>query len=197
MIINSLGKDKDRMREEELVTGGYMFSTNKDYSDASQEQESVNILRAKADLSNPRTALKVYNKLVENRTFTTVVGFAFLKELQNTILNSGIVKVEDIDGIYVPAQTKCDETDVQKLEEYKLLSEKQKVRITKTRIINSFLVVTILAMIVIAVYTDKTMYAEIENKVIDHYSSWENDLSNREEALIEREDALKPPGNGN
>jgi hypothetical protein len=184
------------MREEELVTGGYLFSTSKDYSDASQEQESVNILRAKADLSNPRTALKVYNKLTENRTFKTVVGLAFLKELQNTILNSGIAKEEDLDVIYIPAGIKSDEVNVQKLEEYKLLSEKQKARITKSRIINVFLVLTILAMIIIAVYTDKTMYAEFENKVIDHYSSWENELNNREEALLKREEALKQPNNG-
>lgn len=179
------------MREKGLVTVGYLFSTNKDYSDANEEQESINLLRSKADLSNPRTALKLYNKLIENRTFHTIVGFTFLKELQVTILNSGIVKAEDLDGIYVPPQIDNNEVDTLTLEKYKLLADTQKVRIRNSRIINLFLVITILFMIIIAIYTDKTMYTDFENKVIDRYSTWEDELNNREQDLIKREEALE------
>ncbi len=181
------------MREKGRITGGYLFSSDKDYSDANEEQESIHILRAKTDLSNPRTALKLYNKLVENRTFHTVIGFVFLKELQDTILNSGIVKAEELDGIYIPAQAGNNEVNASVLEKYKLLTERQKVRGRNSRIINLFLVFTIFIMIMIALYTDKTKYAELENKVIDRYSVWEEELNNREQRLMKREEALEQP----
>ncbi|MGB8453340.1 MAG: hypothetical protein WCD89_13545 [Anaerocolumna sp.] len=178
------------MNEKGLVVGGYLFSTNKDYNDAEEEQESIHFLCSKTDLSNPVTALKLYNKLIENRTFHTVVAFAFLKELQETILNSGIVKAEDLEGIYIPAQIDNNEVDILTFEKYKLQAERQKVRIRNSRIINIFLVFTILAMIIIAIYSDKTMYTNFENKVIDRYSSWEDELNNREQDLTKREEAL-------
>ncbi len=178
------------MREKGLAAGGFLFSTDKDYKEAKEELESVNFLRSKTDITNPRAALKLYNKLIENRTFHTVIGYAFLKDLQDIILNSGIAKAEDLDGIYIPDQINT-ETNTKALENYKFLSEKQKVRIRNSKIVNFFLVFTILAMILIAIYTDKTMYAEFENKIVDRYSAWEADLNSREEDLIAREEALE------
>ncbi len=177
------------MREKGLIIGGYLFGTNKDYNEAREEYESIHFLRSKADLTDARSALKLYIKLVENRTFHTIIGYTFLKELQGTILNSGIVKEEDIDGIYIPAQDAYD-ADILSLEKYKLLIEKQKYRIRKTRIINIFLLITILGMLIIAIFTDKSVYADFENKIVNRYSTWEEDLNNREQELIQREEAL-------
>ncbi len=183
------------MKAEGLVTGGYLFSTNKDFSDANEEQESINFLRSKTDLSNPRTVLKLYNKLIENRTFHTLIGYTFLKELRDGILTSGIVKAEDLGEIYVSAQINNNEVNSVTFEHYKHLTERQQVRIRNSRIINLFLVITILAMIIIAIYTDRTLYSDFENKVIDHYSDWEEELNNREQDLIKREEALEDSNN--
>lgn len=185
------------MSKEELVTGGYLFSTNADYRDAKEEEESINFLRSKANLDNPKTALKLYHKLVEDRTFHTVVGFSFLKELQNTVLTAGIVKAEKLEEIYIPAQNTEHKMDAENLEEYKFLAEKQKKRIRNVRIINFFLTITVVIMLILALYTDRTMYADFENKVIDRYSSWEDNLNKREQALDKREEALNQTENKN
>ncbi|WMJ87717.1 hypothetical protein [Anaerocolumna sp. MB42-C2] len=178
------------MREKGLIIGGYLFSNNKDYNSAKEEYESIHILRSKADLTDPGTVLKLYNKLIENRTFHTIIGYTFLKELQVVVLSSGIVKEEDIDGIYIPVQN-ANNIDISDFEKYKQLTEKQKNLIRNKRIINIFLLITILGMLIIAIYTNKSVYADFENKIINRYSAWEEELNNREEDLIQREEALE------
>jgi predicted nucleic acid-binding Zn ribbon protein len=179
------------LREKGLVVSGFLFSTNKDYNDAKEEQEAIDYLREKSDLSNARTALKVYNKLTENRTFHTPVGYSFLKELQDIIIKSGIVKPEDLDGIYIPGRSNANnEVNMLQAEQYKVLAEKEHNRNRNSRIINIFLVGIILVMMVLAIYTDKTVFSNFENSIIDKYAGWEEELSQREQALKESEEKL-------
>ncbi len=181
------------MREKELVMSGFLFSTNKEYNDAKEEQEAIEYLKANSDLSNSKVVLKLYNKLNENRTFHTPVGYTFLKELQDIVLKAAIVKSEDIDDIYIPAQSnsESEELNALSLNHFKQIAEKEHTQNRNSRIINIFLVLVIIAMIGISIYSDRTVYSDFENKVIDKYASWEEELNNKEQLLNELETKLK------
>jgi len=180
------------MSEKGLLIGGFLFSTNKEYSDAKQEQETIEYLKANSDLSKPKTVLKLYSKLTENRTFHTPIGYLFLKELQEIILNAGIVKLEELESIYIPTQNLSENEELNNLSlhHYKQIAEKAHIQNRNSRIINIFLAFIIIVMIAIAIYSDKSVYTDFENKVIDKYASWEEELNNREQDLNNREKLL-------
>lgn len=189
------------MREKGLVVNGFLFSTNKEYTQAVEEFEATEYIKANTDLSNPRTVLKLYNKFIENRTFHTPIGYTFLKELQNIIMESKLVKTEDIEGIYISNLIKTsgdNEYEKLSIENYKQQTQIVRVKNRNLKIVNVFLVITIIIMIVMAIYNDKTLFAEYKNEIIDKYASWEEklktweeELKSWEEDLEKREDLLK------
>ena len=65
------------MGEKETI-GSFVFESREAYDRAVQEAEVIQQLRKKADISNPKTALKVYNKSVADKLFETVIGYNFL-----------------------------------------------------------------------------------------------------------------------
>lgn len=178
------------MREKGLVVNGFLFSTNKDYKEANEEQEAIDYLRENSDLSNARTALKLYNKFTENRTFHTPVGYSFLKELQDTILKEGVVKPENLEAIYIPGSGGNNEVDILRAEQYREIAEREHTRNRNSRIINIFLVCIIFIMIIISLYSDKTVFSKFEEGILNKYASWEEELNQREQALDALEDKV-------
>jgi hypothetical protein len=45
-------------------------------------------------------------------------------------------------------------------------------------------------MIAIAIYSDKTVFTDYKNAIINQYAAWEEDLNSREEDLNSREEDL-------
>ena len=72
----------------------YTFESRESYEKAVKEEELIQQLKKKADLKNNKTVLKLYNKLVAEKTFSTVIGYDFLEELRTQILKSGLVSEE-------------------------------------------------------------------------------------------------------
>ena len=177
------------LREKGLVVDGFLFSTNKEYNNAIEEQEAVAYFKSNSDLSKSRAALKLYSKLTENRTFHTPVGYTFLKELQDFILKSGIVKSDQLEGIYIPSPGSADSEELNTLtiDHFKQIANQAQNRNKNSRIINIFLVLIITVMIGVAIYSDKTVYTNFENKVVDKYATWEEELNNREQILNDLE----------
>ena len=60
----------------------YTFESRESYEKAVKEEELIQQLKKKADLKNNKTVLKLYNKLVAEKTFSTVIGYDFLEELR-------------------------------------------------------------------------------------------------------------------
>ena len=53
------------------------------------------------------------------------------------------------------------------------------------------LVIMVVGMFVIAVINPNAGYVNTENKVLNKYSAWEEDLQQREQAVKEKEEQLK------
>lgn len=56
---------------------------------ARRENDFVRQIRAKTDLSDAGKALKLYDKLIRENYFKTMVGYAFLEELRDIIIRGG------------------------------------------------------------------------------------------------------------
>ncbi len=180
------------MKENEYKVAGFVFKDSHSYKEAKREEETVEYIKANTDLNDLNKALKLYHKLVERKTLNTVVGYSFLYDLRNKILQAGIVTQENLPNIQIEKSDKEPRVYDNLLEKEKeqrhiALIEDYKIKLRNSRIISIFLAAIIIIMIVIAVFSDRSMYSIYENQVIDKYESWQKDLENREKALEERE----------
>lgn len=185
--------------------GEYSFSTNNDYNRALKEKEAISYIMANTDMTNMKEVLKVYNMSVEKKSFQTVIGIEFVKNMRRQLIASGIVSGDTISNIPVPRiadnkqQTAAADSNLaaEKAEKYKLAYENARSGRTIKNMVICFLLVIIIVMIVItynsqySVFTYFTNYkSDMENELIDKYESWENELKERERQLEEREKAL-------
>jgi hypothetical protein len=156
-----------RMDENEHVVAGYRFLDLQDYKEAKREAETVDYIRKNTDLKDINKVLKLYHRLVERKTLNTVIGFAFLNELRDKIIRSGIIEEKALIKIPIekelsPIRNNRNGLVQEKEKKYQASIAEYKVKLRNSRIISAFLAFIIIAMIVITVFGTPEMYAVFE-----------------------------------
>lgn len=181
------------MANDKWVVQFYSFSNSKDYEKAKKEQETIAYIRANTNLSNMKVVAKLYVSLIEKETFDTIIGYTFLEELHQVLLTSDILTEASLPPI--PVRTKDsrlvkEEAANEKIDRYKLLLEKTNYKKKISMIANFFLVIIIIVMLVLSVLTKNNVNNTTETEIINKYSSWKQELQQKEEELKEREKVL-------
>lgn len=175
--------------EKEYKVSGYSFSDVLDYKEAKRESETIEYIKANTDLNDKNKVLKLYHKLVERKTLNTIVGYGFLKELRDEIIGDGIINKENLPGI--PIEKKSKQNNItspdhnMEVKNHKQIQE-YRIRHRNSRIINLFLILIIFVMIIINVMSDRSLFQDYEEKIVNRYASWEEDLTEREKELEEK-----------
>lgn len=159
---------------------GYVFLNKRDFVKAGKEKEAVEHMKSSVDWKNPSIAYKLYNKILDKNSFSTIIGVDFLRELREIIVTSGINTKEGLRPIPVKKQEV-------KVDEYREIYENKRVSGWIKNIIIAFLLVIIAGMLTVAYFTPYSIFTDYENKIKDKYSAWEQELSEREAALEEQE----------
>ncbi len=161
---------------------GYTFFTEEEYREAKKEAEAIEYLKNRSDLSDPATAAKLHDRLIERRMVTTPVGIDFLKELRAVIVKNGFItedKLKPLPDIKKPAKKpkKKPPTKIQRLERAKAL----------LRLVVFGLLVIIVGMFVI-VLTGKSspLRAVYEQQILDKYASWQEELDKKQAEINEK-----------
>lgn len=173
---------------------GFVFESRETYDAAKREYDMVLTLNEKVDFNDTKSALKVYNKFVTEKTFTTVIGYSFLLELRKYLLESGTVTSESLAEIPVREYKKqTGDTIPQRPKgesKYRRMYDEQKKLNAKLKIVVIAAVVLLLGFTAITVGTDYSVFtyftnykANMEEELIDKYESWEEELKAREDAL--------------
>ncbi|MDD6035055.1 MAG: hypothetical protein PUC30_02485 [Lachnospiraceae bacterium] len=183
---------------------GFTFRSEKELEEAKKEAEVVAYIRSQADLSNVKTMVKLYNRLVEKGTLGTVLGISFLKELRSRILESGAVAESSLRPMPEPVGMIKTQGEIKMSKDRKLM-ELYKERCKKLTIVVAALCIVIVAMFVIRLFGTASPFTDYEQKVLDEYAGWKEELTEKEETLhswertltewerelTEREEALK------
>lgn len=175
-----MSKNKDRI----FTVGGFSFKSEEEAELAKKEMKGVEYIRGKTDMEYPEMVLQVYNKMVDGRLFETVVGFSYLKELQEYLRTIPYVKREDIRPI--PVTHRDFEAERRKKAGGIAGSLPEKV-IQGSLILNIVLVVCVIVMFLISMTGNSPNILNYENQLINRYEAWEQELSGREEAVREKE----------
>ena len=198
--------------QETYEAGGFVFRTKKEAELAQREIEGTKYLRQKLDMENPNAVFSIYQNLIEQDLFETSVGYCFLKELRDYLLMIPAISNEEVLAIPIRYPQTEEEEKKQKKEQKKeeqrkeRQREKEKAKNKKEQkkegknykgrcqffmVTSLILLISVVSMMLLAATSDNVNILNYENKLIDKYSSWEQELEEREQAVKEQEQALE------
>ena len=198
--------------QETYEAGGFVFRTKKEAELAQREIEGTKYLRQKLDMENPNAVFSIYQNLIEQDLSETPVGYCFLKELRDYLLMIPAISNEEVLAIPIRYPQTEEEEKKQKKEQKKeeqrkeRQREKEKAKNKKEQkkegknykgrcqffmVTSLILLISVVSMMLLAATSDNVNILNYENKLIDKYSSWEQELEEREQAVKEQEQALE------
>ena len=188
------------MAESKWVIKDYEFQGKAEYETAKKEAETVEYIKANMNFSNEENVLKVYNKLLDKENFRTIIGYEFLLTLRRHMIKNKMLPEENVRPIPIykiigakkEKKEKVEISDYEKeMKRYQLLYENLKAKRTSSKIIIAFLALIIAGMLAITFFSDNSVISNYENKIINKYENWQQQLETKEKELNEREKNLK------
>lgn len=182
--------------KKELSVGGYLFYTEKDAQLARAEQQKIEYLEARIDYSSPDRIRYVYEQTIRERLFKTPVGLHYLERLRSFLLEQ--LGTEPGSVMDIPLYMTFDgelREHASPARERVIPSkgdrDKAKSRFTLSVILNVLLVCAILTMFYISYVSEQPNVINYERALTSKYASWEQELTDREQVIREKERELK------
>ncbi|MBR4573770.1 MAG: hypothetical protein IKO16_02565 [Lachnospiraceae bacterium] len=174
---------------------GFAFADDADVSLAASEIEKIKYIAGRMNMNNPRGVLAVYDKLITSGIFVTPVGYEYLRTLQNFLYKSSEIPDDAVKDIPVPiSYTRALNIRSEEREE-KMNARREARTLRKTfrneykisLIVNIILVIMVIAMFVITLKAENPNMINYRTAILNQYSEWEQELSERESAIKARE----------
>ena len=188
--------------------GGYIFNDEESAKKAAKELKTVEYILGQIKEADEKTVLQIYNKLLKQRLFSTEIGLGFLSQLRQNLLASGMFAEDEVEDVYTIGEQELqsefdnqgEDSDTQ--EKDRVLSKSdtslELKQIRKLKIINSVLIVVSLTLLLCVIgmfYVSSTINSptilNYEETITDQYSTWKQELDEREAELKAREKALE------
>ena len=67
-------EENQNKKEQLKVINGYLFENNQEYLKAQKEKQIVDQMKKTMDWKNPEIAYKLYRKVLDTNSFTTIIG---------------------------------------------------------------------------------------------------------------------------
>lgn len=175
------------------IVEGFQFGTPNDAELAENERLRIERLEEKLDYGNQEMVEAVYKKAVNNRVFKTPVGYEFLKQLQTILQETS--EPEEIPAIPVYGVFSLRESTNPVVEKIKAsrkkVKPKQEFFSRRTSIlVNIGLALLVIIMFIISTTSSNPTVLNYERVIQNRYSTWEQELSDREQAVREKEKEL-------
>ncbi len=185
-------------KEERYVVGGFVFTSKQEAEQAKKEVEGIKFVKEKTNMNKPEMVLQVYNKMVGEKLFVTSVGYSYLYDVQEYLLSIPSIDREMIRPIEVvhPSLQESLKEEKQKhqakLSEAKKKAEKKNKSNTdveqkykRSMILNLILAIGVAGMFLITATGNHPTILNYEKELINRYAAWEQELTEREDALRE------------
>lgn len=172
---------------DDLVVEGYKFATIADAETARLDAKRVKNLEDNLDYKKPQSVLLLYHKALDTGIFQTPIGYSYLIEMQERLKRCGIPE-ENIRPIPLN-MTFTNMTAANRAIRRSIAARKPVVeyrgRFITSLIINLLMVLVIIGMFAICLNSDSPNIVNYRNRIVNEYSAWEQELTERENALRE------------
>lgn len=182
--------------QEKKEIEGYLFLNDKDADMAALERRKIDYLEEHVDYDEPEAILRIYEKAINDRIFKTPVGIVYLKKMRDYLLLQESIEPEKVVPIPLyqnfsgelrenqnPARSRVKPSEKQK-------EDKKLLRFILSVILNILLGMAIIAMFVITLKADQPNILNYEKAITNQYASWEQELTERERIIREKEREL-------
>jgi len=188
------GREYRMADKTEWVVNGFQFGTQQDAELAQNEKIRIERLEEKLDYQNQEMVYAVYKKAVNNRVFRTPVGYDFLKRLQRILHDNAQEDIANIPIYGVYSMRESANPTIERIQaSRKPVKEKPKQEFFSRKtsiIVNIGLLVLVIVMFVIATTGSNPTVINYERTLQNRYAEWEQQLSDREQAIREKEKEL-------
>lgn len=189
----------------------FHFENKDEAEQAKKEIEGIRYIKTKTNMSDPEVILQVYNKMIGQKLFETAVGYSYLKDLQEYLTTIPFIKNEDILPIPVTHPRLEESLKKQKRE----IAQKERVRAVRARqreknlakIDRKALETESSGKLKISLCVKqpcgvrcgnvchgaderRPTIMNYQSKLLNRYASWEQELTEREKAVSEKEQEL-------
>lgn len=182
--------------EKAQMAGGYIFRTEEDARLANAEKQKIKYLEERIDYNTPDSIRYIYEKAIQDRIFKTPVGIRYLKHLQDFLLEQpgfdpDHVAAIPLDITFSGGLREQGQSARKREQNRKQESDRQKSAFIISVISNVLLAIAICAMFAISLKSDQPNIFNYERALRDKYASWEQELTEREQKIRDRELELK------
>ena len=187
----------------ELIVGGYFFGSFEDSAIAQKELKNAKYLEERLNAMKPSQMKSVYDKMLDEKVFSTPVGWEYLKYLRGKVIQSGI---DENELRPIPLYINFSAQKEDSLDKPSDHIAREHIRPSKRRkntvkdilrisiIANIFLIILVVLMFLITIKSDNPNILNYKEAIINEYASWEEELNAREEAIKEKEKELEDSG---
>lgn len=170
---------------------GYRFGSLKDAEQAQMEKKEAAYFETKLKGKDAQNMLAVYDKILDEKIFSTPVGWEYLKQLQGELRTLGI-KEEQIRPIpmYVSFIRNNEEGTVRQRIKPAGKRDKSGDRFKISVIVNILLGILVIAMFVITLNSKNPNILNYRIAIKNEYAAWEQELKERENLVKQKEAEL-------
>lgn len=185
---------EDKKQTSALVVEGYSFLGEEDAKRAAAERKRIDYIEERIDYSKPESVLTIYRKAIQERVFKTPVGLRYLRNMQEFLMTQPQINADDVPPIPLyqtfestlreqmpPAHTRIQPSAKKK--------EKSQV-LSVSIVLNIALAIAIIAMFIITLNSEQPNILNYEKALVNRYAGWEQELTEREQAVREKERQL-------
>ena len=187
---------------------GFLFEDERTAELAKKELEGIRYIKERTALDNPEVVMTIYKKLLGQHFFVTPVGIRFMVELQNVLLHSPTISREEIPPIEVSSMILKKELTQEEAELTKkgpLAKAKRAAKKVDKKVEGNYkqpfyialffaiiFALSVVGMFVITEISGNNInIINYRNKILNEYSSWEQQLKEKEAELKEWEAELE------
>lgn len=177
---------------EDFIVGGYRFATVADAETARMEEKKIENLEQHLDYRKPQNVLLVYNKAIDNKVFLTPIGLTYLQKMQVEMTKWGVPadKIRPI-PLYGTFSNKTENnSSIRKSIAARKPKIEYKGRFITSLLVNIILVLLVAAMFAVSWKSDIPNIVNYRTAILNEYSDWEQQLTERENAVREAEKEL-------
>ena len=184
--------------QKELVVDGYRFDRLSDAGEAALEIEKATYFEQRISGRSPENMLAIYDKVLDERIFVTPVGWEYLKFLQARLKEEGIDadRIRPIPLYHTFHFQKVDEQENKGVARERIHPSTKKKMTTADKmrisvIMNVILVLLVAVLFIITLNGENANALNYRKAIQNQYASWEQELTEREKAVKEKEQELQ------
>lgn len=182
-------------QKDEYQVDGYLFISKEDRDLALEEKQKIDYFEEKTKGKNKTMLLNLYDSILDQKLFKTPVGLEYLRKLREELIADGYEEsqIRPIPLYRNYSYKTGEEIDVSYVKRRVKPSDRREKKVGYLQIsvcFNLLLILLVITMFVITMKSDNPNILNYKKQILNEYASWEQELTERENRVREKEQEL-------